>query len=95
MIMIGSTCMPFTSEAEEWKDMEIRGGVNSKISVLSDSDQYTTLDYEKIDDINDDTILGLDFTHYQQNLGWGKTYCKNSSESFFGAGSMLFFGRIA
>ena len=26
MIMIGSTCMPFTSEAEEWKDMEIRGG---------------------------------------------------------------------
>ena len=76
MIMIGSSCIPLTSEAKEWKDMETRGGefVNSEVSMLSGSDQYTTLDYEKIDAINDDTILGLDFTHYQQNLGWGKTY---------------------
>ena len=75
MIMIGSSCIPLTSEAKEWKDMETRGEfVNSEVSMLSGSDQYTTLDYEKIDAINDDTILGLDFTHYQQNLGWGKTY---------------------
>lgn len=31
-------------------------------------------DYKKINGINDQTVLGADFTHYQQDLGWGKTY---------------------
>ena len=31
-------------------------------------------DYKKIEGINDQTVLGADFTHYQQDLEWGKTY---------------------
>ena len=32
------------------------------------------LKYKKIEEINDQTILGADFTHYQQNIAWGKIW---------------------
>ena len=37
-------------------------------------------DYKKIEGINDQTVLGADFTHYQQDLEWGKTYYNYKSD---------------
>ena len=41
----------------------------------NDEAQNTMKQYKKIEGIDSDkTILGADFTHYQQNIGWGKTW---------------------
>ena len=45
---------------------------DNQVSVASLSKSIS--DYKKINGINDQTVLGADFTHYQQDLGWGKTY---------------------
>lgn len=37
--------------------------------------------YSKIEGINDNTILGADFTYYQQCLSWGKQYKNYMSQS--------------
>lgn len=37
--------------------------------------------YEKISGIGEDTILGADFTYYQQCLEWGKSYKNYMSQS--------------
>ena len=37
-------------------------------------------EYEKIDGISSDTVLGADFTHYQQNLEWNKIYYNYKDE---------------
>ena len=37
--------------------------------------------YKKISEINNNTILGTDFTYYQQCLTWGKQYKDYMSQS--------------
>ena len=44
----------------------------SKIS--STADTITESNYPKISNISENTILGADFSNYQQDLIWGKTY---------------------
>lgn len=51
------------------------------VPTMHNNNQVTTTslsrsvaDYKKIEGINDQTVLGADFTHYQQDLEWGKTY---------------------
>lgn len=45
---------------------------NNQVTATSLS--RSVADYKKIEGINDQTVLGADFTHYQQDLEWGKTY---------------------
>lgn len=45
---------------------------NNQVTAASMS--RSIADYKKIEGINDQTVLGADFTHYQQDLEWGKTY---------------------
>ena len=45
---------------------------NNQVTAASLS--RSVADYKKIEGINDQTVLGADFTHYQQDLEWGKTY---------------------
>lgn len=52
---------------------------DNEVSTLS-LDSKSISDYQKIEGINDKTVLGADFTHYQQDLGWGKSYLNYKSE---------------
>ena len=45
---------------------------NNQVTATSLS--RSVADYKKIEGINDQTVLGADFTNYQQDLEWGKTY---------------------
>ena len=45
---------------------------NHQVSATSLSRSIS--DYKKIEGINDQTVLGADFSHYQQDLEWGKKY---------------------
>ena len=45
---------------------------NNQVSATSLSRSIS--DYKKIEGINDQTVLGADFSHYQQDLEWGKKY---------------------
>ena len=45
---------------------------NNQVSATSLSRSIS--DYKKINGINDQTVLGADFSHYQQDLEWGKKY---------------------
>ena len=47
----------------------------SEVSRISNiSGTITTNKYPKISNISENTILGADFSNYQQDLIWGKTY---------------------
>lgn len=45
------------------------------------TNQDSLKNYEKITGINEDTVLGLDFSEYQQALGWGKTFKDYKAET--------------
>ena len=51
---------------------------NNQVTAASLS--RSVADYKKIEGINDQTVLGADFTHYQQDLEWGKTYYNYKSD---------------
>ena len=47
----------------------------NKVSKISNTaDTITESNYPKISNISENTILGADFSNYQQDLIWGKTY---------------------
>ena len=47
----------------------------NKVSKTSNiSDKITASNYPKVSNISENTILGADFSNYQQDLIWGKTY---------------------
>lgn len=48
---------------------------------VPDSSKGAFASYKKISGIDADTVLGADFTDYQQCLGWGKTYKNYKSDA--------------
>lgn len=46
----------------------------SQVSNIPTTSQGALTKYKKIPEINNDTILGADFSYYQQCLNWGKQY---------------------
>ena len=46
----------------------------SKQEMIPESSNDALMKYSKISDIDSTTILGADFTYYQQCLTWGKQY---------------------
>ena len=48
--------------------------INKVSEISSIEDTITEINYPKISNISENTILGADFSNYQQDLIWGKTY---------------------
>ena len=48
--------------------------INKVSKTSSIADTITEINYPKISNISENTILGADFSNYQQDLIWGKTY---------------------
>ena len=48
--------------------------INVVSKASSSADTITVSNYPKISNISENTILGADFSNYQQDLIWGKTY---------------------
>ena len=48
--------------------------INKVSEISSIVDTITEGNYPKISNISENTILGADFSNYQQDLIWGKTY---------------------
>lgn len=64
-IVVGSISPSFSVQAED---------SISKQEMIPESSKDALKKYSKISDINSTTILGVDFTYYQQCLTWGKQY---------------------
>lgn len=60
-LLMAVSVIPQTASAEEIK--------NLSTTAASVFDSFT-----KIETLNDNSILGMDFSYYQQDLKWGKTY---------------------
>ena len=61
--MEGTSIPLFTTQVKAETKIETK---NADAGIMSQ--------YKKINGISDSTILGADFTHYQQNISWGKTW---------------------
>lgn len=79
-VIAGANSNTIQSIINETNRRELGKNYNASSTSSLSSDKNAELDYEEIKGINQNTVLGLDFTHYQQNLEWGKTYYNYKQE---------------
>ena len=71
--MTVSAATPVPSPTSQTNGISVQA--SDEQSDSSDEAKKTMEQYKKIEGIDSDkTILGADFTHYQQNIGWGKVW---------------------
>lgn len=69
--MVAASGGTFVSAAVPQPEVSVQAGSDES----SKDAQKTMEQYKKIEGIDSEkTILGADFTHYQQNIGWGKVW---------------------